>query len=160
MVPTLNSLTQTENNHLRRLIRTAVDSGDFTSYSDLGTKANLGSTTLYPFMRKENGLSRPTAERLYPFVEKYKVPREERANLHLNGHGANGHSNGVIETGTKKGHAKTNTTVALFKTVLAELLEYNDGSTDHDLQERIEAVLRNWCVQGLDVLATAAKQHG
>jgi hypothetical protein len=147
-------MTKTENAHLRKLCRTAVDSGDFTSLGDLSLKAGLGSTTLYPFMNKGNGLGRVTAEALYPLIEKYKVPRDKRL---TNGH-LNGHTNGVAKKKLDDGFSG-GARLSLAKSVLEELFSLYDMTGDEEVTARIDVLISSWAVQGLEVIASAARDR-
>jgi hypothetical protein len=145
------NLTKTENNEIRRLCRKAVDSGDFDSYCDLGKKAGIGETTLYPFMKGKSGLSPASAEGLAPVIEKYRLPHEQRLNGHSNGQ-ANGHSNGIMKTPTV---SQSFPHVSLTKTVLEKLFELYEETSDTELRDRIDSRISGWAVEGLEIITSA-----
>lgn len=158
---TTQHVTKTETKELRRLCRRAIDSRDFSSLSDLGRQAGIGETTLYPFDKGLNGVSRRTADAIWPLVEKYKIPRTERlaleghsnglSNGHTNGH-ANGHTNGHANGAARASDSRINLT----KNVLERLFELRDATEDAEVRSRIDTLIGSWATQGLEIISRAA----
>jgi hypothetical protein len=174
------SLSKSENDRLRTLCKRAVASGDYTSFNDLGERAGIGGTTLYPIMKGRSGFSEGNAEKISPFLKKYARSRHERAAdphglsvsfdngktvMRTNGH-ANGHSNGKTNghaNGKSNGHANGSGTrddkrskARFTREVLFKLFEVRENTTDTSLRTVIDETIDNWALDGMHILAIAS----
>lgn len=169
-------LNNSENEKLRILVKRALESGDYSSYSDLGNRTGIGETTLYPFMRRKSGLSRTSADALRPYLAKYDRSRAKRvhdpegrsivisppsSNRKSNGH-TNGKANGS-SNGSANGHAKldgdSTSKVQLTRDVMNKLFELRETTTDAGVRAAIDEITANWALDGLRILATAAARN-
>lgn len=175
-------LTKTENDRLRTLCKRAVASGDYKSFNELGERAGIGGTTLYPVM-KGGGFSPTTAEKISPLLQKYDRSRRERAldphgasvnlgngktltmnvqrNGRANGHvdgKANGHANGK-SNGHSNGHGGTDKrSKALFtKEVLLKLFDLRERTSDAGVLKLIDDTIDRWALDGMHILASMAE---
>jgi len=134
------------NEQIQGLIERAIASGDFSSHSDIASRAGLRSNALYRLKKKNlggvsNATKRAVAKTLADYVE-----TTNGSNKHTNG-ASNGHANGVSDPASR---------LSLAEQVLAKIVEVRTRSKDATLCARIDATTARWGVEGLEILAGAA----
>ena len=152
------TMTNDERTRFRRAIQTAIEDGEYTSLVHLGTVSGIGSTTLYPFMKRKSGLSEASVTKLRPLLRKYLYREEQPAKRAQNHHKTNGHQEKNGHTNGASPATAPTTRFGLTEQVLAALFSVRETSQDGRLASEIDALIARWGSEGLELLRRVAKE--
>ena len=155
------TLTQEENMEMRGRLQQLLDSEEHPSLLKIARGARIGPTLLYSFMKGRHGLSRQTAKKLVPHMDKYTKAAPSPARklkAKLTRHAANGHANGQSNGHANDGAARADhhaSLIELSQKVIEKLSELRNDSHDIGVCARIDGLFARLGTEGLEILAGA-----